>query len=214
MLTASEPRPAAGLLHQLHDGVQRPPTRPTRRPARARCSSRPATTSPVSASACAHSAATSASSSFRIAAMLPGCAAPACAISSPRTRVSRTASAKSSAPAATSALYSPRLCPATQHGAGRSGRAALQRPPCGDACCQDGGLRVAGLGESFGGAVEAQLGQRKAEDRVRLGEGVARDGVRARRRPGPCRRTGSPGRGRGKRWRRLVGPYVCQCRQI
>ncbi|MNI57952.1 hypothetical protein D3C73_1130400 [compost metagenome] len=69
------------------------------------------TTSPCAASA--QAASTSASSSPRMAAMPPCPAGTASCISWPRRSTSFTASPRLRLPAATSALYSPRLCPAT-----------------------------------------------------------------------------------------------------
>jgi hypothetical protein len=68
------------------------------------------TTSPCAASA--HTASTSAGPSAITAAIAPSPGATASCIARPRTRTSRTASPSASAPAATSALYSPRLWPA------------------------------------------------------------------------------------------------------
>ena len=59
----------------------------------------------------AQSASTTASSSPMTAAMPPGLASAARSISWPRRRTMRSASAKSTAPVATSAENSPRLCP-------------------------------------------------------------------------------------------------------
>src|SRR6202045_2334200 len=60
--------------------------------------------------------ATSAGASPRIAAMAPSPAGTASCMYRPRSRTSFTAVAKSSPPAATSAEYSPKLCPATKSG--------------------------------------------------------------------------------------------------
>ncbi|MNG05998.1 hypothetical protein D3C84_892160 [compost metagenome] len=81
------------------------------------------TTSPCADSA--QMATTSASSSPRIAAMAPCPAGTASCMSSPRRFTSFTASARLRLPAATSALYSPRLCPETK--AGRAPPSASHR---------------------------------------------------------------------------------------
>ncbi len=70
------------------------------------------TTPPASAQHCA----TSGSSRPRIAAIAPAPAGTASCINRPRVCTRRTASAKSIAPAATNAEYSPRLCPAIADG--------------------------------------------------------------------------------------------------
>ena len=61
-----------------------------------------------------------------IAAIAPTPTGTASCISSPRRRTSRSASANASAPAATRAEYSPRLCPATATGARPAAAAARQ----------------------------------------------------------------------------------------
>ena len=79
------------------------------------------TTPPVSARACAQTTSIAAVSMPRIAAMPPGLCSPASFISRPRSRTRRRPSAKLSEPAATRAVYSPMLWPATADGAGNSG---------------------------------------------------------------------------------------------
>ena len=87
---------------------------------------------------------------------------------SPRRLTVRTASAKPIAPAATSAEYSPRLCPATQ--SGRAPRASRGRKGR-DARRQDRRLGVRGQLQVGLGPLEAEPRQREAEGPVRLLEG-------------------------------------------
>ncbi|OIQ64828.1 hypothetical protein GALL_536190 [mine drainage metagenome] len=75
------------------------------------------TTSPSSCITCAQPARTAASSSPNTAAMPPAPSGTASCIAWARNRTSGRASAKVRLPAATSAVYSPRLCPATRSGA-------------------------------------------------------------------------------------------------
>ena len=88
----------------------------------------------------------------------------------PRRRTVRTASASESAPAATSAEYSPRLWPATQSGRTPRATSGAQR---GDARGQDRGLRVRGELQLGLGPLEAQPREREAEGRVGLVEDLA-----------------------------------------
>ena len=68
----------------------------------------------------------------------------------------------------------------------------------GDGDGEDGGLGVLGELELVFGAFEDELGEREAEGFVGLVEDGAGDGEVGRRDRGPCRRTASPGRGRGR----------------
>jgi hypothetical protein len=72
------------------------------------------TTSPCAASA--HTCSTTGSSRPMMAAIAPVPTGTASCMNSPRLRTMRTASAKRRAPATTSAVYSPRLCPAAKDG--------------------------------------------------------------------------------------------------
>ncbi len=96
-----------------------------------------AQTSPgTAASASRATAATAAASSPRNAAIAPSPTGTASCISSPRRRTSRSAASKSSAPAATRAEYSPRLCPAIATAGGKGGHPAAAKPAGGSAAAR------------------------------------------------------------------------------
>ena len=114
--------------------------------------------------------------------MLPGCCCPAIAINSPRVRVSRTASAKASAPAATSALYSPRLCPATKAGEGRSGRSVCSTRSAATLVVRMAGCALLVAVSVSAGPLKQRSAKPKSQDGVRLGEDGRRCGIPLRQR--------------------------------
>src|SRR5207244_4280383 len=100
------------------------------------------TTSPCAASA--HTCSTAGSSSPMIAAIAPVPTGTASCMNSPRLRTIRTASANCSAPATTSAVYSPRLFPAVK--AGRRPRSAQAAATATDAVSTAGWVLAVGDG--------------------------------------------------------------------
>ncbi len=135
----------------------------------------------------------------RIAAIAPTPTGTASCIRSPRRRTSRTASAKSSAPAATSAEYSPRLWPATQTRGRTTLRSATARSDR-HRRGQDRGLGVGGqLQLASAGPSKQSRDSGFAERRVGLGERRGGAAGRPPPRPCPCRPSASPGRETRKR---------------
>ncbi len=110
-----------------------------------------------------------------MAAIAPTPDGTACCMASARNRTSGSASWKASAPEATSAVYSPRLCPASTDGISAAG--STPRPPDGDAGRQHDRLRVHRLVELGVSAVGYQLPQILAEHVGRLVEGAVHVGM-------------------------------------
>ena len=131
------------------------------------------TTSPAAASA--QTARTASSSSPRIAAIAPTPSGTAACMASARKRTSLIASAKPSAPAATSAAYSPRLWPASS--AGAAPPAACHTRQAATSGRQHRGLGVDGLVEQIGRAVGDQRPQILAERVGGFGKGGAHFGA-------------------------------------
>ena len=116
-------------------------------------------------------------------------------ISSPRRRTRRRASAKSRAPAATRAEYSPRLCPATATGRTLAARPSSARWIAIEAARSAGCVLAVSCSSSSGPSQQSRESG-EAERRRRPRRRPRRAASSRRPRRGPCRPSASPGRGR------------------
>ena len=127
-----------------------------------------------------------------------GRSSPAWYMSSPRRCVSRSASSNDSAPAATHAEYSPRLCPATN--AGVTPAASTTSRHAATLCVSSAGCVLHALLQVLRGAVPAQRAEREAERRGPRSRTprAPPGGASASARPMPTRLRALPGEQEGE----------------